>query len=219
MGCVEVRHVSFAYGGASPLLCDLDFCVPDGSFFSILGPSGGGKTTLLRLLAGLLRPCAGSVVCAGREVLAPGRDRAIVFQQGGLFPWLTALGNVAFAASKTHPGMSRKECRSLASSMLDRVGLSQDMNKWPVQLSGGMRQRVSIARALASRPAIILVGQHSFSGRHKKHACHGSALSPAARTLAAHHNSLLRAAQAFYCALQQGAQSPGHIRGPAAFPA
>ena len=170
MGCVEVRHVSFAYGGASPLLCDLDFCVPDGSFFSILGPSGGGKTTLLRLLAGLLRPCAGSVVCAGREVLAPGRDRAIVFQQGGLFPWLTALGNVAFAASKTHPGMSRKECRSLASSMLDRVGLSQDMNKWPVQLSGGMRQRVSIARALAMETQVLLMDE-PFSALDYKNRC------------------------------------------------
>lgn len=176
MPAISVRDLSFAYPAAhaappSPtLFSGLRFDVPEGAFFSILGPSGGGKSTLLRLLAGLLRADSGSIVCGGRPVEGPSRERGMVFQQGGLFPWLTALGNVAFAVSKTHEGMSRADCRALAADMLERVGLGSDLHKWPVQLSGGMRQRVAIARALAMETDILLMDE-PFSALDYKNRC------------------------------------------------
>lgn len=172
MASIDVNDLSFAYPGApeSPIFEGLRFTVPEGSFFSILGPSGGGKSTLLRLMAGLLKPDAGSVVCGGEPVTGPGRERGIVFQQGGLFPWLTALGNVAFAAAKTHPGMTRQESRAFAAEMLERVGLGDSLQKWPVQLSGGMRQRVAIARALAMETGVLLLDE-PFSALDYKNRC------------------------------------------------
>ena len=172
MSAITVQDLCFSYPSQpdAPIFSGLSFEVPRGSFFSVLGPSGGGKSTLLRLMAGLLRPTAGSVVCNGRPVDGPGRERGIVFQQGGLFPWLTALGNVAFSVSKTHKGMSRAECRVFAADMLGRVGLSADLNKWPAQLSGGMRQRVAIARALAMETDILLMDE-PFSALDYRNRC------------------------------------------------
>jgi len=172
MAGMKVEGLCFSYAGypETRIFKELDFVVPEGSFFSILGPSGGGKSTLLRLLAGLLRPASGRIVSGGSEVLAPGRERAMVLQKGGLFPWLTALGNVAFAAAKTHPGMTRQECRSFAAGMLERVGLNHAIHKWPAQLSGGMRQRVAIARALAMETDILLMDE-PFSALDYRNRC------------------------------------------------
>jgi ABC-type nitrate/sulfonate/bicarbonate transport system ATPase subunit len=172
MSAITVQDLCFSYEARAeaPIFSGLSFEVPRGSFFSILGPSGGGKSTLLRLIAGLLRPSSGSILCDGRPVVGPSRERGIVFQQGGLFPWLTALGNVAFSVSKTHRGMSRAECRAFAADMLGRVGLSADLHKWPAQLSGGMRQRVAIARALAMETDILLMDE-PFSALDYRNRC------------------------------------------------
>lgn len=172
MAGIEVRQLCFAYPGANerPVFTDLSFTVPEGAFFTILGPSGGGKSTLLRLVAGLIRPCRGSICCNGEPVTGPGRERAIVFQQGGLFPWLTALGNVAFAASRTHPDMTREHCREFAARMLARVGLEHALSKWPFQLSGGMKQRVAIARALAMETRVLLMDE-PFSALDYRNRC------------------------------------------------
>lgn len=169
---MEVKDLCFSYAGhrESRIFKNLSFTVPEGSFFSILGPSGGGKSTLLRLLAGLQRPDSGRIECGGNEVLAPSRKRAVVFQNGGLFPWLSALGNVAFAASKTHPDMSKQDCRSMAARILEQVGLAQAAHKWPAQLSGGMRQRAAIARALAMEADILLMDE-PFSALDYKNRC------------------------------------------------
>ena len=172
MSAIEVSDLSFSYTASleDSLFRGLSFNVPKGAFFSILGPSGGGKSTLLRLIAGLLRPCEGSIRSAGRPVDGPSRERGIVFQQGGLFPWLTALGNVTFSVAKTHEGMSRSECRTFAAEMLGRVGLGSDLHKWPAQLSGGMRQRVAIARALAMETDILLMDE-PFSALDYRNRC------------------------------------------------
>ncbi len=168
---IAVRNVTFAYGPDTlPVLRNVSFEVPQGSFFSILGPSGCGKTTLLRLLAGLARPDSGTVETGGGPVNGPGRDRAVVFQHGGLFPWQTALGNVAFAVSKTRPELGRTRCREAAREMLEQVGLGEALHLRPSQLSGGMRQRVAIARALATGADILLLDE-PFSALDYRNRC------------------------------------------------
>jgi NitT/TauT family transport system ATP-binding protein len=131
--------------------------IAEGEFFSLLGPSGTGKTTLLGLVAGFEHPDAGQVLVGGRPVVRPGPDRAVVFQAPTLFPWHTALDNVAQALrSKGH---GRAERRELALAQLREVGLGEAASRHPHQLSGGMQQRVGIARALAMDPQVLLMDE------------------------------------------------------------
>lgn len=148
----EFRHVSFSYRSSqepSDVLKDLSFTIQPGEFVCLLGPSGGGKSTLLRLLAGLARPDAGQVLIDDIPVSGPSLDRSIVFQEYLLFPWMNALKNVAFCAKQANPTMSRKSVELSARTHLAAVGLGDYLHTYPSQLSGGQRQRVAIAQALA----------------------------------------------------------------------
>jgi NitT/TauT family transport system ATP-binding protein len=128
-----------------------------GEFLSLVGPSGSGKTTLLDLLAGLSRPSAGQVLVDGKEVTGPGLDRAVVFQQYALFPWRTAQANIEFGL-EGH-GLNKKQRAKRAEEYLDLVGLSAFAERYPHELSGGMKQRVAIARSLAYDPDILLMDE------------------------------------------------------------
>jgi NitT/TauT family transport system ATP-binding protein len=138
-------------------LDDLSLDVAAGEFLTLVGPSGSGKTTLLDLLAGLSRPTSGQVLVDGKEVTGPGQDRAVVFQQYALFPWRTASANVSIGLENT--GLSRKERAAKASQFLDLVGLAGFEDRYPHELSGGMKQRVAIARSLAYEPDVLLMDE------------------------------------------------------------
>jgi NitT/TauT family transport system ATP-binding protein len=136
--------------------------VAAGEFITLVGPSGSGKTTLLDLLAGLTRPDTGQILVDGKEVTGPGRDRAVVFQQYALFPWRTAAANVAFGLEGTGiegRRLGRKERADKARHYLDLVGLSGFEDRYPHELSGGMKQRVAIARSLAYEPDVLLMDE------------------------------------------------------------
>ncbi len=157
---VDIRGVSFAYGTTSNTLVlkDLDFSAQDGEFICVLGPSGCGKTTVLRLLAGFDRPTAGEVLVRGKPVLRPGLDRGVVFQgDDSLFGWQTALDNIAFGPRMR--GIPRRQADEIARNFLDVVGLAGHPGKYPSELSGGMRQRIQIARVLANDPEILLMDE------------------------------------------------------------
>jgi NitT/TauT family transport system ATP-binding protein len=128
-----------------------------GEFVALVGPSGSGKTTLLDLLGGLSTPTSGRILVAGRPVTGPGLDRAVVFQQYALFPWRTALGNVEFGLEAK--GLPRRRRQTLAREYLELVGLSSFADRYPHELSGGMKQRVAIARCLAYEPGILLMDE------------------------------------------------------------
>ncbi|MFB7861305.1 ABC transporter ATP-binding protein [Streptomyces sp. NPDC056069] len=136
---------------------DIDLQVAPGEFVVLVGPSGCGKSTLLDLLGGLARPTSGRILLDGEPVTGPGLNRGIVFQQYALLPWRTALGNVEFGLEAT--GVPRRERGARAREFLDLVGLSGFENRHPHELSGGMRQRVAIARSLAYDPDVLLMDE------------------------------------------------------------
>jgi NitT/TauT family transport system ATP-binding protein len=144
-------------GREMPALSPVDLDVAEREFICLLGPSGCGKSTLLNIVAGFLQPTAGTVLVDGAPVTGPGADRGVVFQEYVLFPWLTVQGNVEFGL--VLKGGSAAERRETVRRYLDLVGLGPHAEKYPVQLSGGMKQRVAIARALANSPSIILMDE------------------------------------------------------------
>src|SRR5215813_13534920 len=146
-----------AAGPETPALEKVDLDVAEREFVCLLGPSGCGKSTLLNIVAGFLRPSSGEVVVDGRAVTGPGADRCVVFQEYVLFPWLTVTGNIEFGL--TLKGVAARDRRATVTRYLDLVGLAAHADKYPVQLSGGMKQRVAIARALANNPEIILMDE------------------------------------------------------------
>jgi NitT/TauT family transport system ATP-binding protein len=155
---VEAVSRAFAAGGAeTPALVDVDLDVAGREFICLLGPSGCGKSTLLNIVAGFLRPSAGRVLVDGAPVTGPGADRGVVFQEYALFPWLTVEGNVEFGPRLR--GMPAAARRRVVGRYLELVGLAPHAQKFPAQLSGGMKQRVAIARALANSPEIILMDE------------------------------------------------------------
>jgi NitT/TauT family transport system ATP-binding protein len=153
---LEVDRVTKRYG-AHTAVDALSLAVPHGSFFSILGPSGCGKTTLLRCVAGLTTPSGGAVSIAGHVVTEPPEGVGMVFQHFGLFPWMTVFGNVAYGL--TVRGMPRRTAQSRVRDLVGMVGLGGFERSYPHQLSGGMQQRVGLARALAIEPRVLLMDE------------------------------------------------------------
>ena len=144
-------------GAEIEVIRDISLSVSDGEFVSIVGASGCGKTTLLRLVDGLIPPSSGTVSIDGREVTLPGRKIAFVFQQDGLFPWRTVIDNTVLGPELQ--GKSRSEYRRAAKEILKLVGLAGFEQHFPHELSGGMRQRVNIARALAIGADVLLMDE------------------------------------------------------------
>ncbi|MBI3079358.1 MAG: ABC transporter ATP-binding protein [Deltaproteobacteria bacterium] len=146
-----------ALGTRFEVLQEVNLDIQAGEFLTIVGPSGCGKTTLLRILDGLVRPSRGRILLDGHEVTEPGFDRAFVFQRGGLFPWRTVLGNVAFGLeTRGEPAAGRVR---RAQELLRLVGLEGFAHYYPHQISGGMQQRVNLARALAVNPEVLLMDE------------------------------------------------------------
>jgi len=159
---IEARDVGFWYSGAGaddpPVLSEFSFVVEQGEFFCLLGPSGCGKTTALRLAAGFEQPDHGMFALDGREITGPGSERGVVFQaDDSLFNWLTAIDNVAFGLKLR--GMSKADRRAKARDLMNIVGLAGQEHKYPSQLSGGMRQRIQIARVLATNSRVLLMDE------------------------------------------------------------
>jgi nitrate/nitrite transport system ATP-binding protein len=154
----SVEGIARRYGPTA-VFEDVWFGVGRGEFVCLVGHSGCGKTTILNILAGLEPPDSGALLVDGAEVSGPSLDRAVIFQGHALMPWLTAAGNVAFALSCRHPGWSRAQCLEGARAALAKVGLSHAAERKPAQLSGGMKQRVGIARAFALEPKMLLMDE------------------------------------------------------------
>lgn len=161
MSLLELHRVSVTYPGpegtGTQALSAVDLTVEAGELLCVIGPSGCGKSTLLNLLAGFAVPTAGQVLFAGQAVTRPGPERAMVFQDPALFPWLTAAGNVEFVLRIA--GCPRAERRERVNTLLTLVGLSGFEQTHPHQLSGGMKQRVALARALALQPRVLLMDE------------------------------------------------------------
>lgn len=159
---LEFKNVSKHFGegaGRTDVLKDISLTVQEGEFLVLLGFSGTGKTTLINLMAGLEQPSEGDVAFRGRPVVGPGPERGLVFQSYSLMPWLTVNGNVGLAVDAVHPKLSRKERAAKVDHYVSMVGLSHATSRRPAELSGGMRQRVSVARALAMEPEVLLMDE------------------------------------------------------------
>jgi nitrate/nitrite transport system ATP-binding protein len=143
----------------APVFQDVWFTVRPGEFVCLVGHSGCGKTTILNILAGLDTASAGGILIEEKEIAGPGLDRAVIFQSHALLPWFTVLGNVAFAVRSRWPGWPRAKVREQARRYIELVGLAGAEGKRPAQLSGGMKQRVGIARALAIEPRMLLMDE------------------------------------------------------------
>lgn len=146
------------YAGAHvPAILDVSLEVVQGEFVSIVGPSGCGKTTLLNMIAGFIPPSQGEILLDGRSVKGPGPDRGVVFQSFALFPWKTAIENVTFGPKVR--GVPREERERIGREYLSLVGLTGAEGRYPAELSGGMQQRVGVARALANSPDLLLMDE------------------------------------------------------------
>ena len=155
---VSVEGIARKFPGLT-VFQNLWFTVEKGEFVCLVGHSGCGKTTILNILAGLDTPSEGVVLVEGREIEGPSLERAVIFQGHALMPWLTAEQNVAFAVSCRNPSWDKARVREAARDALSRVGLTQAAERKPSQLSGGMKQRVGIARALAVNPKLLLMDE------------------------------------------------------------
>ncbi len=161
---IEAIGVNHAYEGRDGWMRALEgfeIAIPRNEFLCLLGPSGCGKSTFLRIVTGLMKPLEGGVQLNGKQIDGPGLDRGIVFQEPALFPWLTALRNVAFGLEMS--GLKKDVVHERAAHVLRIVGLESAMNFYPYQLSGGMRHRVAVARAWALRDASVLLMDEPFS--------------------------------------------------------
>lgn len=159
---VEFSQLGKSYpaaGGPAVIVQDFTLSIPKGEFVSVIGHSGCGKSTVLSMVAGLNDITAGGIILAGKELAGPGPDRGVVFQSPSLLPWLTAFENVMLGINQVFYTASRLERRQIAEYYLAVVGLGDSMNKYPAELSQGMRQRVGIARAFALKPRMLLLDE------------------------------------------------------------
>ena len=158
MSFLSLTHVSKSYDGLS-VLSDINLSIERGEFVAIVGYSGSGKTTLISMIAGLQKPDDGTIKLNDLEVTEPGPDRGVVFQNYSLLPWLTVFENISLAVEQVFPNYSPEKKRQHAEKYIALVNLTPARDKLPRQLSGGMRQRVSVARALAMDPQILLLDE------------------------------------------------------------
>ncbi len=171
---IEVKNINKSFiskkNDQLSVLKDINLSIDDGELVCLLGPSGCGKTTLLRLIAGLDQPTSGEIIANGEKVVEPSGDRAVIFQQYSLFPWLTVLQNVTFGLEMTKKG-SKEENIETAERYLTRVGLIDFKDSYPHELSGGMKQRVAIIRSLLNHSPILLMDEPfsalDMQNRHK----------------------------------------------------
>jgi len=168
MAFLHIDHVSKIFPSLEPqakkgetitVFENVDFQIEKGEFVSMIGHSGCGKSTLLNIIAGFDRPTKGGVILEGREIMKPGLDRMVVFQSFALMPWLTAYDNVRVAVRSAHPDWSMAQVRDWTHKYLELMSLSGAGSKRPAFLSGGMRQRVGLARAFAVEPKVLLLDE------------------------------------------------------------
>ena len=150
-----LEHLSKTYADGTRALSDINLTVQEGEIVSLIGGSGCGKTTLLRLVAGLDRESAGRIRLDGEVLSGPHPDVGIVFQEPRLLPWLSVFDNIAFGLD----GVGAAERKTRVSHALDKIGLSEHADRWPRDLSGGQQQRVSIARAFVTNPKVLLLDE------------------------------------------------------------
>ena len=160
---LEISQVSMEFEtptGAFPALDNVDLTIGEGEFVSLIGHSGCGKSTVLNIVAGLYQATSGGIILDGKEVNEPGPDRAVVFQNHSLLPWLTAYENVDLAVKQVFSGKkSKSEIKEWVTHNLELVHMAHAMDKRPSEISGGMKQRVGIARALAMEPKVLLMDE------------------------------------------------------------
>ena len=171
---IEIKNINKSFESKKTeklsVLEDINLTIEDGELVCLLGPSGCGKTTLLRLIAGLDQPTSGEIIANGEKVLKPSGDRAVIFQQYSLFPWLTVLQNVTFGLEMTKD-VPKEENIAAAERYLTSVGLIDFKDSYPHELSGGMKQRVAIIRSLLNHSPILLMDEPfsalDMQNRHK----------------------------------------------------
>ena len=162
MPILQLKNVSKSYGtgaGRTEVLRHINLSVEEGEFLAITGFSGSGKSTLINLMAGLVRPDEGEVLYKGKPVEGPDPERGVIFQNYSLLPWLTVRGNVALAVDRVFPKWDRRRREEQAARYIEMVHLTPAVYKRPAELSGGMRQRVSVARTLAMNPEVLLMDE------------------------------------------------------------
>lgn len=162
-GYIEISSVGMSFKtkkGSFEALQNISLKFRKGEFISLIGHSGCGKSTLLNLIAGLTTPTKGNIICSGREIDGPGPERAVVFQNHSLLPWLTCFENVYLAVERVFSDKENKaQLKARTEDALKMVGLSHAMHKYPNEISGGMKQRVGIARALSMEPDVLLLDE------------------------------------------------------------
>lgn len=163
MAYLELKNVSKSYkdgsSGMTEVLSNINLSIEEGEFIAIVGFTGSGKTTLINLIAGLISPDEGEVLLDGVPVTEPGPDRGVIFQNYSLMPWLSVKQNVLLSVNSVFPKLSKKEREEIALKYITMVSLETAADKVPKELSGGMRQRVSVARALAMDPKVLLLDE------------------------------------------------------------
>jgi NitT/TauT family transport system ATP-binding protein len=155
-------HVSMVFqtpNGPLKSVDDVTYDIREGDFVSVIGPSGCGKTTMMNMLAGFQKPTAGTVTFEDKPIVGPGPERGVIFQEYGVFPWLTVKDNIAFGLGLHASRVSAKERNDICDHYLELMGLADFANSYPKHLSGGMRQRVAIARAYAVKPKFLLMDE------------------------------------------------------------
>ena len=155
---IRFENVSVSFGGLR-VVDDVTYDIRDGEFVSVIGPSGCGKTTMLNIVAGFVQPTSGRVLLDGKPIREPGPDRGVIFQEYGVFPWLTVKQNIAFGLNLRASRASEAEREEICQRYMRLMGLADFADAWPKTLSGGMRQRLAIARAYAVKPQFLLMDE------------------------------------------------------------
>jgi NitT/TauT family transport system ATP-binding protein len=155
---IRFDRVSVQFGGLK-VVDNVSYAIGDREFVSVIGPSGCGKTTMMNIVAGFVPPSAGAVLLDGRPVAGPGPDRGVIFQEYGVFPWLTVKQNIAFGLKLAANRVTQAEREEICERYMRLMGLADFADAWPKTLSGGMRQRLAIARAYAVKPEFLLMDE------------------------------------------------------------